>query len=105
MSGPFKNDEENKKFEVLFNSFQNSIDEMILSNDPDIKKYLEVFISGLLLEINKKFPEPNYSIYVTYRIKSQRSDIAKLADYLRRAKDPSSVKQICVLLLRNYLII
>ena len=89
---PFNNDIENKKYEEFYNNYiLKDIDEMILSNDIDIMKYIEIVVSGLLLDINKKFPEPNYSIYITYRIKSQKSDIEKLSDYTRRLKNNSSI--------------
>lgn len=83
----FHNKREDRKYEKLYNnSIMPNLDKMILSTDIDIMKYLEIIVSALLLEINKKFPEPNYSIYITYRIKSQKSDIAKLADYIKRFK-------------------
>lgn len=91
MNKPFNNDIEDKKYECLYNDYiLKDLNEMILSNDIDIMKYLEIIVSSLLLEINKKFPEPNYSIYITYRIKSQKSDIEKLSDYIRRLKESSS---------------
>lgn len=91
MNNPFNDEKENKKYEVLFNNYiSKAINQMILSNDIDIMKYLEIVVSSLLLEINKKFPEPNYSIYMTYRIKSQKSNISKLSDYVRRLKEKDS---------------
>lgn len=91
MNKPFSNEIENKKYEELYNNYiLKDIDEMILSTDIDIMKYLEIVVSSLLLEINKTFPEPNYSIYITYRIKSQKSDIEKLSDYIRRLKESDS---------------
>ena len=56
---------------------------MILSTDSEIMRYMEIVCSTLLLEINKKFPEPNYSIYLTSRVKSSKSNIAKLEDYTK----------------------
>lgn len=88
MNKPFKNELENKKYEELFNNYiLKDINEMILSTDIDVMKYLEIVVSSLLLEINKTFPEPNYSIYITYRIKSPKSNIEKLSDYLCRLKE------------------
>lgn len=88
MHKPFDNEKENKKFEKLFNNYiLKDINTMILSTDTDIMKYLEIIVSALLLEINKNFPEPNYSIYMTYRIKSQKSNIEKLSDYICRLKE------------------
>lgn len=88
MRKPFDNEQENKKYENLYNNYiLKDVNEMILSTDTDIMKYLEVVVSALLLEINKAFPEPNYSIYITYRIKSPKSNVEKLSDYIRRLKD------------------
>lgn len=85
MNKPFNDTIESKKYEELYNNYiLKDIDEMILSTDIDIMKYLEIVVSSLLLEINKTFPESNYSIYITYRIKSPKSNIEKLSDYLRR---------------------
>ena len=97
MNKPFNNETENKKFNNLMNSVDKSVDEMILSTDKDIMRYLEIVVSSLLLEINKKFPEPNYSMYIAYRIKSPKSDIDKLSDYVRRLKSDGkniSIKEI-----------
>ena len=45
------------KYEEFYNNYiLKDIDEMILSNDIDIMKYIEIVVSGLLLDINKKFP-------------------------------------------------
>ena len=88
MNKAFKNELENKKYEELVNNYiLKDINEMILSTDIDVMKYLEIVVSSLLLEINKTFPEPNYSIYITYRIKSPKSNIEKLSDYLCRLKE------------------
>ena len=88
MNKPFNDEFENKKYQDLFNNYiMKDLDEMILSTDIDVMKYLEMVVSGLLLEINKSFPEPNYSIYLTYRIKSPKSNIEKLSDYLCRLKE------------------
>lgn len=88
MNKPFNDEFENKKYEELFNNYiLKDINEMILSTDIDVMKYLEIVVSSLLLEINKIFPEPNYSIYITYRIKSPKSNIGKLSDYLCRLKE------------------
>lgn len=85
MDQPFSSNFQNEKYnKLLKNYILKDIDEMILSTDTDIMKYLEVVVSALLLEINERFPEPNYSIYITYRIKSPKSNIEKLSDYLRR---------------------
>ena len=93
----FESDEENKKFNDLFNNFiLKELDNMILSNSPEIRKFLEILISSILLELNKKFPEPLYSVYITYRIKSSQSDINKLEDYLKRlanTEDGISIKE------------
>ena len=91
MNKPFNNKIENKKYENLINnSIRKEIDKMILSTNINIMKYLEIIVSSLLLEINKRFPEPNYSIYITYRIKSAKSNIKKLSDYIKRAKNTDS---------------
>lgn len=90
MNKPFNDDIENKKYEELYNNYiLKNINEMVLSTNIDMK-YLEMVVSSLLLEINKKFSEPNYSIYITYRIKSPKSDIEKLSDYIRRLEENSS---------------
>ena len=90
MNRPFDNEIENKKYEDLYNTISNKLDKMILSTDSDIMRYMEVVCSTLLLEINKKFPEPNYSIYLTSRVKSSKSNIAKLEDYTKRLKESDS---------------
>lgn len=91
MNNPFNNEKENKKYKNLFDNYiSKDINEMILSNDTSIMRYLEIVVSSLFLEINKKFPEPNYSIYMTYRIKSQKSNISKLSDYVRRLESQDS---------------
>ena len=88
MNKPFNDEFENKKYEDLFNNYiLKDINEMILSTDIDVIKYFEIVVSSLLLEINKTFPEPNFSIYITYRIKSPKSNIGKLSDYLCRLKE------------------
>ena len=98
MNKPFNDEFENKKYEELYNNYiLKDINEMILSTDIDVMKYLEIVVSSLLLEINKTFPEPNYSIYITYRIKSPKSNIEKLSDYLCRLEkngDSYSLKNI-----------
>lgn len=98
MNKPFNDEFENKKYEELYNNYiLKDINEMILSTDIDVMKYLEIVVSSLLLEINKTFPEPNYSIYITYRIKSPKSNIEKLSDYLCRLEkndDSYSLKDI-----------
>ena len=81
---------ENKKFEDLYTSISKKLDKMILSSDSDIMRYMEIVCSTLLLEINKKFSEPNYSIYLTSRVKSSKSNIAKLEDYTKRLKETDS---------------
>lgn len=84
---PFASDEENDNLDRLYtNSILKNIDNMILASDKKMKTFLEIFCSSLLLEFNERLPEPNYSIYMTYRIKSSRSNIAKLTDYLNRVK-------------------
>lgn len=91
MNKPFSNKNENKKYENLFNNYiLKNMNTMILSTNTDIMKYLEIIASALLLEINKSFPEPNYSIYITYRIKSQKSNIEKLSDYTCRLEEHNS---------------
>lgn len=94
----FDNQNENKKYEDFFKNYiQKDLDTMILSTDIDIMKYLEIIVSALILEINEKFPEPNYSIYITYRIKSQKSNIEKLSDYISRMTEENnsiSIKDI-----------
>lgn len=91
MNKQFNDEIENNKFQELYNNhILKDINEMVLSTDIDIMKYLEIVVSSLLLEINKTFPEPNYSIYITYRIKSQKSDIEKLSDYISRFKETVS---------------
>lgn len=87
MHKPFDNEIENKKYEDLYNNISNKLDKMILSTDFDIMRYMEIVCSTLLLEINKRFPEPNYSIYLNYRVKSSKSSIAKLEDYIKRLKE------------------
>lgn len=81
---------ENKKFEDLYTNISKKLDKMILSSDSDIMRYMEIVCSTLLLEINKKFSEPNYSIYLTSRVKSSKSNIAKLEDYTKRLKETDS---------------
>ena len=78
MHKPFDDEIENKKYESLYNTISNKLDKMILSTDSEIMRYMEIVCSTLLLEINKKFSEPNYSIYLTSRVKSSKSNIAKL---------------------------
>ena len=90
MHKPFDNEKENKKYESLYNTISNKLDKMILSTDSEIMRYMEIVCSTLLLEINKKFPEPNYSIYLTSRVKSSKSNIAKLEDYTKRLKETDS---------------
>ena len=90
MHKPFDNEIENKKYESLYNTISSKIDKMILSTDSEIMRYMEIVCSTLLLEINKKFPEPNYSIYLTSRVKSSKSNIAKLEDYTKRLKETDS---------------
>lgn len=87
MDKPFEDESENKKYENLQKSIITKLNKMILANDPEVLKYYEMICSSLLLEINKKFPEPNYSIYLTSRIKSSKSNIAKLEDYTKRLKE------------------
>ncbi len=90
MHKPFNNELENKKFKDLYTNISKKLDKMILSTDSDIMRYMEIFCSTLLLEINKKFSEPNYSIYLTSRVKSSKSNIAKLEDYTKRLKETDS---------------
>ena len=90
MHKPFDDELENKKFEDLYTSISKKLDKMILSTDSDIMRYMEIVCSTLLLEINKKFPEPNYSIYLTSRVKSSKSNISKLEDYTKRLKEIDS---------------
>lgn len=90
MHKPFDDELENKKFEDLYTSISQKLDKMILSTDPGIARYIEIFYSTLLLEINKKFPAPNYSIGLISRVKSSKSNIAKLEDYTKRLKETDS---------------
>lgn len=90
MHKPFDDELENKKFKDLYTNISKKLDKMILSTDSDIMRYMEIFCSTLLLEINKKFSEPNYSIYLTSRVKSSKSNIAKLEDYTKRLKETDS---------------
>ena len=90
MHKPFDNELENKKFENLYTSISKKLDKMILSTNPSIARYIEIFYSTLLLEINKKFPAPNYSIGLISRVKSSKSNIAKLEDYTKRLKETDS---------------
>ena len=90
MHKPFDDELENKKFENLYTSISKKLDKMILSTNPGIARYIEIFYSTLLLEINKKFPAPNYSIGLISRVKSSKSNIAKLEDYTKRLKETDS---------------
>ena len=90
MHKPFDDELENKKFEDLYTSISKKLDKMILSTNPGIARYIEIFYSTLLLEINKKFPAPNYSIGLISRVKSSKSNIAKLEDYTKRLKETDS---------------
>lgn len=90
MHKPFDDELENKKFEDLYTNISKKLNKMILSTDSDIMRYMEIVCSTLLLEINKKFSEPNYSIYLTSRVKSSKSNIAKLEDYTKRLKETDS---------------
>lgn len=90
MHKPFDDELENKKFEDLYTNISKKLDKIILSTDSDIMRYMEIVCSTLLLEINKKFSEPNYSIYLTSRVKSSKSNIAKLEDYTKRLKETDS---------------
>lgn len=97
MKKPFNNELENKKYIDLYNTTLNNLNNMMLSTDIDVMKYIEIIVSCLLLELNKKFPEPNYSVYLTYRIKSSKSNISKLEDYIKRATESNtsvSIKEI-----------
>lgn len=98
MDKPFNNETENKKYESLYNTISNKLDKMILSTDFDIMRYMEIVCSTLLLELNKKFPEPNYSIYLTSRVKSSKSNIAKLEDYTKRLQETNSTISIKTIL-------
>lgn len=90
MHKPFDDELENKKFENLYTSISKKLDKMILSTNPSIARYIEIFYSTLLLEINKKFPAPNYSIGLISRVKSSKSNIVKLEDYTKRLKETDS---------------
>ena len=90
MKKPFDNEIENKKFADIYSNMLNKTNDMILSTNINVMKYIEIIVSCLLLELNKKFPEPNYSVYLTYRIKSSKSNIAKLEDYTKRLKETDS---------------
>lgn len=94
---PFDSIEENEKYKKLYNETLKNLDKMTLSNHKDIQKFVEILSSALLLEFNKILPEPNYSIYLTYRFKSPKSNIHKLNDYLSRKSDKdddNSIKTI-----------
>ncbi len=95
---PFTSEEENEQYRKFYEKdVMKNLDRMILSLDKDMMEYLEMFITGLALEINKKFPEPNYSSYIICRIKSAKSDIDKLEDYIKRMKKENgeiSLKEI-----------
>lgn len=101
MNKPFNNETENKKYEILYNNILNKIDKIDLLTNLDVMKYIEIVCSTLLLEINKVFPEPNYSIYLTSRIKSSKSNVSKIEDYTKRLNENStsvSIKKILDLL-------
>lgn len=84
---PFVNLEESKRYQNLFNKIiMPNLDKMSLTNSPSIFRYLEFIVTELLLEINKKFPAPNYLFYLTYRIKADKSKVGKLQKRLRKFK-------------------
>lgn len=87
MLEPFDNKNQNDKFNDLYKSINEELQKMTLSKDLDVIQYVEFLVSSILLAINQRFPEPNYSIYITYRIKSEKSNIEKLLDYVRRLKE------------------
>ena len=91
---PFDSIEENEKYKKLYNETLKNLDKMTLSNHKDIQRFVEILSSALLLEFNKILPEPNYSIYLTYRFKSPKSNIHKLNDYLSRKSDKDDDKSI-----------
>lgn len=72
----------NQRKEMLEKIVEKDLFDMVLSTDKDILKFFEVFSSAILLSLNEKLPEPNYSIYMTYRIKSPKSTASKLPNYL-----------------------
>lgn len=84
---PFVNLEESKRYQNLFNKIiMPNLDKMSLTNAPGIFGFLEFIVTELLLEINKKFPAPNYLFYLTYRIKADKSKVGKLQKRLRKLK-------------------
>lgn len=88
---PFESEEENQKFIKFYKqSFLKNVDKITLSLDKDVIEFLEMFITALTLEINKRFPEPNYSFYCIYRVKSAKSNIDKLEDYIKRLQEENS---------------
>lgn len=83
----FIDPEESKKYESLFNKIIiPNIEKISFTNYSTIFKFLEYVVTGLLLEINKKFPAPNYLFYLTYRIKADKSRIGKLQKKLCKLK-------------------
>lgn len=90
---PFVNLEESKKYQNLFEKIIiPNLDKMSSTNDNSLFMYLEFIVSELLLEINNKFPAPNYLFYLTYRIKADKSKVGKLQKRLRKLK---KINQCC----------
>lgn len=77
----------NQRKEMSEKIIEKDLLDMVLSNDKDILKFFEVFSSAILLSLNEKLPEPNYSIYMTYRIKSPKSTASKIPNYLSNSED------------------
>lgn len=81
----------NQRKEMLERIVEKDLLDMVLSTDKDILKFFEVFSSAILLSLNEKLPEPNYSIYMTYRIKSPKSTAAKLPNYLSDSDENNKI--------------
>lgn len=81
----------NQRKEMLERIVEKDLFDMVLSTDKDILKFFEVFSSAILLSLNEKLPEPNYSIYMTYRIKSPKSTASKLPNYLSDSDENNKI--------------
>lgn len=81
----------NQRKEMLEKIVEKDLFDMVLSTDKDILKFFEVFSSAILLSLNEKLPEPNYSIYMTYRIKSPKSTASKLPNYLSDSDENNKI--------------
>lgn len=90
------NNIENLESKLLETIQEKQLYKMLFSKDKDILKFLEIFSSSILLALNEKLPEPNYSIYMTYRIKSPNSTISKLSNKIlprHESKEAISLKE------------